>query len=90
MLNCLVHNEPGVLSRVSGILAGRGFNIDSLVVCRTEIRDLSKMCIVLRGQDGIVEQARRQLEDLVSRCFPQLFHLLSGLPAISVPGTPLG
>ena len=54
-----------MLSRVSGILAGRGFNIDSLVVCRTEIRDLSRMCIVLRGQDGVVEQARRQLEDLV-------------------------
>jgi len=62
---CLVQNEPGVLSRVSGILAGRGFNIDSLVVCRTEIRDLSRMCIVLNGQDGVVEQARRQLEDLV-------------------------
>ena len=65
MLNCLVQNEPGVLSRVSGILAGRGFNIDSLVVCRTEIRDLSRMCIVISGQDGVVEQARRQLEDLV-------------------------
>ncbi|KAL4243923.1 acetolactate synthase small subunit family protein [Abortiporus biennis] len=65
VLNCLVQNEPGVLSRVSGILAGRGFNIDSLVVCRTEIRDLSRMSIVLRGQDGVVEQARRQLEDLV-------------------------
>ncbi|KAF7968043.1 hypothetical protein HWV62_32104 [Athelia sp. TMB] len=65
MLNCLVQNEPGVLSRVSGILAGRGFNIDSLVVCRTEIRDLSRMCIVLNGQDGVIEQARRQLEDLV-------------------------
>jgi acetolactate synthase-1/3 small subunit len=65
ILNCLVQNEPGVLSRVSGILAGRGFNIDSLVVCRTEIRDLSRMCIVLNGQDGVVEQARRQLEDLV-------------------------
>jgi acetolactate synthase-1/3 small subunit len=65
VLNCLVQNEPGVLSRVSGILAGRGFNIDSLVVCRTEIRDLSRMCIVLNGQDGVVEQARRQLEDLV-------------------------
>ncbi|CAE6461954.1 acetolactate synthase I/III small subunit [Rhizoctonia solani AG-1 IB] len=64
-LNCLVQNEPGVLSRVSGILAGRGFNIDSLVVCRTEIRDLSRMCIVISGQDGVVEQARRQLEDLV-------------------------
>ncbi|KAH9002500.1 acetolactate synthase [Lactarius deliciosus] len=65
VLNCLVQNEPGVLSRVSGILAGRGFNIDSLVVCRTEIRDLSRMCIVISGQDGVVEQARRQLEDLV-------------------------
>ncbi|KII92221.1 hypothetical protein PLICRDRAFT_104286 [Plicaturopsis crispa FD-325 SS-3] len=64
-LNCLVQNEPGVLSRVSGILAARGFNIESLVVCRTEIRDLSRMCIVLSGQDGVVEQARRQLEDLV-------------------------
>ena len=69
VLNCLVQNEPGVLSRVSGILAGRGFNIDSLVVCRTEIRDLSRMCIVLRGQDSVVEQARRQLEDLVSVLF---------------------
>ncbi|KAG2128631.1 small subunit of acetolactate synthase-domain-containing protein [Suillus bovinus] len=65
IFNCLVQNEPGVLSRVSGILAARGFNIDSLVVCRTEIRDLSRMSIVLSGQDGVVEQARRQLEDLV-------------------------
>lgn len=65
ILNCLVQNEPGVLSRVSSILAGRGFNIDSLVVCRTEIRDLSRMSIVISGQDSVVEQARRQLEDLV-------------------------
>ena len=54
-----------MLARVSGILAARGFNIDSLVVCATEIEDLSRMCIVLRGQDGVIEQARRQLEDLV-------------------------
>lgn len=60
-----MQNEPGVLSRVSGCLAARGVNIDSLVVCRTEIRDLSRMCIVLGGQDSVVEQIRRQLEDLV-------------------------
>lgn len=60
-----MQNEPGVLSRVSGILAARGFNIDSLVVCNTEVEDLSRMTIVLQGQDGVVEQARRQLEDLV-------------------------
>ncbi|KKY28635.1 putative acetolactate synthase small subunit [Phaeomoniella chlamydospora] len=65
ILNCLVQNEPGVLSRISGILAARGFNIDSLVVCNTEVEDLSRMTIVLRGLGGVVEQARRQLEDLV-------------------------
>lgn len=65
VLNCLVQNEPGVLSLVSGTLAARGFNIDSLVVCNTEVKDLSRMTIVLRGQDAVVEQARRQIEDLV-------------------------
>ena len=35
-------------------------------MCQTEIRDLSRMCIILKGQDGVIEQARRQLEDLVS------------------------
>ncbi|KAF9102395.1 hypothetical protein BGX27_011021 [Mortierella sp. AM989] len=65
IFNCLVQNEPGVLSRVSGILAGRGFNIDSLVVAKTEVADLSRMTIVLRGESPTVEQARRQLEDLV-------------------------
>lgn len=54
-----------MLSRVSGILAARGFNIDSLVVCNTEVEDLSRMTIVLQGQNGVVEQARRQLDDLV-------------------------
>lgn len=64
-LTALVQDEPGVLSRVAGTLAARGFNIDSLVVCSTEVPDLSRMCIVLKGQDAVVEQARRQLEDLV-------------------------
>ena len=54
-----------MLSRVSGILAARGFNIDSLVVCNTEVEDLSRMTIVLKGHDGVIEQARRQLADLV-------------------------
>ncbi|QLL32103.1 hypothetical protein HG536_0C02720 [Torulaspora globosa] len=65
VLNCLVQNEPGVLSRISGTLAARGFNIDSLVVCNTEVKDLSRMTIVLQGQGGVIEQARRQIEDLV-------------------------
>lgn len=65
VLNCLVSNEPGVLSHVSGVLAGRGFNIESLVVAKTEVPDLSRMTIVLNGQKVVIEQARRQLEDLV-------------------------
>lgn len=65
VLNCLVQNEPGVLSSISGHLAARGFNIDSLVVCNTEVKDLSRMTIVLGGRDAVVEQARRQIEDLV-------------------------
>lgn len=65
VLNCLVSNEPGVLSRISGILAARGFNIDSLVVSKTEVVDLSRMTIVLNGQSSVIEQAKKQLEDLV-------------------------
>jgi len=65
VLQCLVQNEPGVLARVSSALAGRGFNIDSLVVSNTEVQELSRMTIVLQGDAGVIEQARRQLEDLV-------------------------
>lgn len=65
VFNCLVQNEPGVLSLISGTLAARGFNIDSLVVCNTEVDDLSRMTITLRGQDAVIDQARRQIEDLV-------------------------
>ncbi|KAL7275864.1 acetolactate synthase, regulatory subunit [Rhizina undulata] len=50
---------------MSRILTARGFDIDSLVVCITEVPDLSRMTIVFSGLDGVVEQARRQLVDLV-------------------------
>lgn len=46
VLSCLVTNEPGVLSRVSGILAGRGYNIDSLVVSETDVHDLSYVILI--------------------------------------------
>lgn len=64
-LCALVNNEPGVLSRISGILASRGFNIDSLVVGGTEVPDLSRMTIRIRGKENVVHQAKKQLEDLV-------------------------
>ena len=65
ILNILVSNEPGVLSRISGLLAARGFNIDSLVVSKTEVPDLSRMTVVLNGQAPVIEQARKQIDDLV-------------------------
>ncbi|KAJ3295236.1 hypothetical protein HK104_002897 [Borealophlyctis nickersoniae] len=65
ILNCLVHNSRGVLSHISGILAGRGFNIDSLIVAKTNVPDLSRVNLVVRGDARAVEQARRLLEDLV-------------------------
>lgn len=65
VFQCLVQDEPGVLALVSNTLAARGFNIDSLVVANTEVPDLSRMTVVLKGQPGVIEQARRQIEDLV-------------------------
>lgn len=59
VLSLLVANETGVLSRVSGILAGRGFNIESLVVSSTEVPILSRMTVVLEASSSQVEQARR-------------------------------
>ncbi|KAJ3393427.1 hypothetical protein HDU84_001917 [Entophlyctis sp. JEL0112] len=65
ILTLLVANETGVLSRISGVIAARGFNIDSIVVCKTEVAALSRMTIVLKGQSAEIIQAKRQLEDLV-------------------------
>ncbi|KAJ1961141.1 acetolactate synthase, regulatory subunit [Dimargaris xerosporica] len=65
ILDCLAQDEPGVLSRVTGIMAARGYNIDTLVASKTEVPGLSRMTIVLKGERVIMEQAKRQLEDLV-------------------------
>ena len=75
-MNCLVQNEPGVLSRVSGVLAARGFNIESLVVANTEVEDLSRMTIIFNGRNVQIEQARRQLEDLVRFKYVESIHKL--------------
>ena len=64
-LAALVTNEPGVLAKVAGMFAARGFNIDSLVVGRTENPELSRMTIVVNGSDAMLEQVRKQLQKLV-------------------------
>ena len=60
-----VENKSGVLSRVANLFSARGFNIDSLVVGETEDASVSRMTIVLRGDDRIIEQVTKQLNRLV-------------------------
>jgi acetolactate synthase-1/3 small subunit len=65
IISTLVENKPGVLAHVAGMFAARAFNIDSLVVGRTEDPDLSRMTIVVIGDDKVVEQVRKQLAKIV-------------------------
>jgi len=61
-----VTNEFGVLSRISGLFSGRGFNIESLTVAETLDPAVSRMTIVTRGDDKVVEQINKQLNKLIS------------------------
>ena len=65
VISALVQNEPGVLASVAGLFSARGFNIDSLVVGRTENPDLSRMTVVCLGDENTLEQIRKQLAKLV-------------------------
>jgi acetolactate synthase-1/3 small subunit len=65
VIAALVTNEPGVLANVASMFAARGFNIDSLVVGRTENPELSRMTIVVSGDSAVLEQVRKQLQKLV-------------------------
>jgi acetolactate synthase-1/3 small subunit len=66
LLSALVQNRPGVLAHVSGMFASRGFNIDSLAVGETENPDLSRITVVVVGDDRHLEQVRKQLEKIVT------------------------
>jgi acetolactate synthase I/III small subunit len=66
VLSALVQNQPGVLAHISGMLASRAFNIDSLAVGETENADLSRMTFVVRGDDAELEQVRKQLDKIVT------------------------
>lgn len=64
-ISVLVENKSGVLARVAGLFSGRGYNIDSLNVAETEDPSVSRMTIVARGDDRILEQITKQLNRLV-------------------------
>ena len=66
VLSALVMNQPGVLAHVSGMLASRAFNIDSLAVGETENPQYSRMTFVITGDDKVLDQVRKQLEKIVT------------------------
>ena len=65
-LSVLVENKPGVLARISGMFARRGFNIDSLAVGPTEHPEISRMTVVVDVADGPLEQVTKQLNKLIN------------------------
>lgn len=66
VLSALVQNQPGVLAHVSGMFSSRGFNIESLAVGETEDPHLSRITVVVNGDDKFLEQIRKQLEKIVT------------------------
>ncbi|UUO06611.1 acetolactate synthase small subunit [Blastopirellula sp. J2-11] len=66
VLSAVVQNVPGVLAHISGMLASRGYNIDSLAVGETDVPNLSRMTFVVVGDDQVLEQVRKQLEKIVT------------------------
>ena len=64
-ISILVENKFGVLTRISGMFSGRGFNIDSLNVGPTLDPSMSRMTIIVRGDDKVLEEVTKQLEKLV-------------------------
>ncbi len=65
VISVLVENKVGVLARITGLFSGRGFNIESLAVGETENVNISRMTIVVSGDDSILEQVRKQLGKVI-------------------------
>ncbi len=65
IISVLVENKFGVLARIAGLFSARGYNIDSLAVGETEDPKLSRMTVVVRGDDRIIDQVKKQLSKLI-------------------------
>ncbi|HAN55884.1 MAG TPA: acetolactate synthase small subunit [Betaproteobacteria bacterium] len=65
IISLLMENEAGALSRVAGLFSARGYNIESLTVAPTEDPTLSRMTIVTRGSEDVIEQIIKQLNKLI-------------------------
>jgi len=92
VISALVQNQPGVLAHVAGMFAARGFNIDSLVVGRTEDPAISRMTIVVVGDDRVLEQVRKQLGKVIPvvkvRDFEQVNYVERDLMLVRVHTAP--
>jgi len=66
IISLLVDNEPGVLTRITGLFSGRGFNIESLSVAETTEPNVSRVTIVTNGDMNILEQIKKQLNKLIN------------------------
>jgi acetolactate synthase-1/3 small subunit len=65
IISILMENESGALSRVAGLFSARGYNIESLTVAATEDPSLSRMTLVTRGTEEVIEQITKQLNKLI-------------------------
>ncbi len=65
IISLLMENEAGALSRVAGLFSARGYNIESLTVAPTEDPSLSRMTLVTRGSENVIEQIKKQLNKLI-------------------------
>jgi acetolactate synthase-1/3 small subunit len=66
VLSAMVMNQPGVLAHISGMLASRAFNIESLAVGETENPEFSRVTFVVAGDDKVLDQVRKQLEKIIT------------------------
>ena len=66
VLSAMVMNQPGVLAHISGMLASRAFNIESLAVGETENPEFSRVTFVVAGDDKVLNQVRKQLEKIIT------------------------
>lgn len=65
IISALVYNKPGVLAKIATLFAARGYNIDSLAVGETDNPEISRMTIVVRGDEKILEQVEKQLNKVI-------------------------
>ncbi len=92
VITALVQNQSGVLAHVAGMFAARGFNIDSLVVGRTDDPQLSSMTIAVLGDDRTLEQVRKQLTKIVTvvrvRDFKEVEYVERDLMLVRITASP--